>query len=246
MLDVNNTKVLSSLDVAELMEVEHKNLLRKIKDINDILHSSKMSSEKYWVESSFTSRGKLYPCYNITKEGCAFLAHKTSGKKGTIFTARYMDRFEEMEKTLQSQSYSLPTTYLEALEALVASEKEKIKLENETKVLKQDNIHKQEVIKGLVDNVTLAEKRQRINQIVRYENNNYKERYNLLYDEFERKYHMRLHQRMTNPSLQSIKPKIKNKMDYIDRVLNMTDELYEIAITLFETDYNYIMEKFNI
>ena len=34
------------------------------------------------------SKGKKRPCYNITKKGCEFIAHKLTGTKGTAFTAR--------------------------------------------------------------------------------------------------------------------------------------------------------------
>lgn len=37
------------------------------------------------------------PCYRITKKGCEFIAHKMTGQKGTEFTARYINRFHEMQ-----------------------------------------------------------------------------------------------------------------------------------------------------
>ena len=37
------------------------------------------------------------PCFQITKKGCEFIAHKLTGQKGTEFTARYINRFHEME-----------------------------------------------------------------------------------------------------------------------------------------------------
>ena len=42
-------------------------------------------------------------CYRITKKGCEFIAHKLTGTKGTIFTARYINRFHEMEDILKGQ-----------------------------------------------------------------------------------------------------------------------------------------------
>lgn len=36
-------------------------------------------------------------CYEITKQGCEFLTHKTTGTKGNLFTHHYMERFEELE-----------------------------------------------------------------------------------------------------------------------------------------------------
>lgn len=43
------------------------------------------------------------PCYRITKKGCEFIAHKLTGTKGTIFTARYINRFHEMQDILSKQ-----------------------------------------------------------------------------------------------------------------------------------------------
>lgn len=95
-------------------------------------------------------------------------------------------------------------------------------------------MHKEDVIIGLVEDIDLATKRQRITQIVRHcEKKNYQERYRLLYNEFSRKYHCDLKYRMENDIL---KPKAKNTMDYIDRRMNMIPQLYEIACKLFEND----------
>ncbi|HGS9064755.1 Bro-N domain-containing protein [Clostridioides difficile] len=103
------------------------------------------------------------------------------------------------------------------------------------KQLETEVVHKEDVIIGLVEDISLAEKRQRINQIVRYkvEPKNFSKRWNLLYDEFEKKYHLDLKRRINNCD---IKPKIKNKIDYIDREMNMIPQLYEIACKLFEND----------
>lgn len=99
---------------------------------------------------------------------------------------------------------------------------------------KQEIVYKEDVIIGLVGDIDLATKRQRITQIVRHcKNRNYQERYMLLYSEFERKYHCNLKLRMESDIL---KPKAKNTMDYIDRGMNMIPELYEITCKLFEND----------
>ncbi len=101
--------------------------------------------------------------------------------------------------------------------------------------------HKENVIIGLVSDIYLTTKRQRITQIVRKgANSNYSERYNLVYGEFERKYHIDLKRRMDGCK---IKPKIKSRMDYIDRVLDMIPELYEIACKLFENDVEELKKE---
>ena len=104
-------------------------------------------------------------------------------------------------------------------------------------------IYKEDVIFGLTDDIDLATKRQRITQIVRHNaRNNFQERYALLYAEFEKKYHCDLKRRMASDEAKAIKPKIKNKMDYIDRGMNKIPQLYEVCCKLFESDVKQLMK----
>ena len=98
-------QTVSSREVAEMMEVQHKELLKKIDKINETLNSEKIRPSKYWIESTYkqAGNGKENREYQITKLGCEFLAHKSTGEKGIVFTARYMDRFEEMEQYIKEQ-----------------------------------------------------------------------------------------------------------------------------------------------
>ena len=122
---------ISSREVAEMMEVRHTHMLDKIDKINQVLTDQKIGSSDYWIESSYIAgNGEERREYQVTKKGCELIAHKSSGEKGIVFTVRYMDKFEEMEKKLQKQ---LPSTYIEALEQLLASEKEKERLALENK-----------------------------------------------------------------------------------------------------------------
>lgn len=126
-------------------------------------------------------------------------------------------------------------------------EQDRLKLEaSEKKVETQEKIiqHKSDVIEGLVDDLPLAEFRQRINQIVRYgRSSGFQDRFRLLYREFELKYHMDLNRRINSKKANEMKPEIKGKMDYIDRVLNMIPELYDLACKLFETDVKQLIKK---
>ena len=107
-------------------------------------------------------------------------------------------------------------------------------VENEN--LKKELTYKEDVIIGLVDDIDLATKRQRLVQIVKHtKDKNYANRWNLLYGEFERKYHLDLNYRF-NRDKDQYKPKIKNKMDYIDRAMNKVDSFYELACKVFEND----------
>ncbi|NAS18085.1 hypothetical protein GND98_009420 [Clostridium butyricum] len=95
-------KRLSSREVAEMMEVEHSKLLRKIDGINEDFVKAQIGFYKYWNEGEYINPVNNKPCreFQISKKGCEFLAHKTTGTKGNLFTDKYMDRFEEMENQI--------------------------------------------------------------------------------------------------------------------------------------------------
>ena len=94
---------IDSREVAEMMEVQHKHLLEKIDGINKDFVAENVATKKYWEESTFENRGKQYRNFLITKRGCEFLAHKTTGTKGNLFTDRYMDRFEQMKEHIKNE-----------------------------------------------------------------------------------------------------------------------------------------------
>lgn len=94
-----------SMEVADMVEKEHKNLLRDIKRYNNQLNGSKIEPVDFWEDSTYIdNKGEERPCYLITKKGCEFIAHKMTGAKGTVFTARYINRFHEMEDYIKQQS----------------------------------------------------------------------------------------------------------------------------------------------
>ena len=95
---------LSSREVCEMMDLKHTNLLQKIDSINLDFRKLKIEFSKYWQESTYKVEGQLreYREFQITKRGCEFLAHKTTGTKGNLFTDKYMDKFETMEKFIEN------------------------------------------------------------------------------------------------------------------------------------------------
>ncbi|MBW5456573.1 MAG: Rha family transcriptional regulator [Clostridium botulinum] len=94
---------LDSREVAEMMELKHDKLIRKIDGINKDFTDTKIGVSKYWVETKYKdASGKSNRNFQITKRGCEFLAHKTTGTKGNLFTDKYMDRFEQMENYINN------------------------------------------------------------------------------------------------------------------------------------------------
>lgn len=109
-----NTSAIETIDsreVAEMVDMEHKNLLSKIRKYVEILDGSKLSSPQFFVPSTYVNnQNKEQPCYLLTKKGCEMVANKLTGEKGVIFTAKYVNRFAEME-----QKIKLPKTDREIL-----------------------------------------------------------------------------------------------------------------------------------
>lgn len=98
-------QTLSSVEVAEMVEKEHKQILKDIRRYIAQFNEGKISPVDFFNESTYNdSKGESRPCYRVTKKGCEFIAHKLTGIKGTKFTATYINRFHEMENALQTQT----------------------------------------------------------------------------------------------------------------------------------------------
>lgn len=94
---------LDSREVAEMIGKQHKNLIRDIKGYVEELGELKIEPTDFFQESTYrTTQNKEMPCYLVTKKGCEFIAHKLTGIKGTEFTAKYIDRFHQMEEVIQN------------------------------------------------------------------------------------------------------------------------------------------------
>lgn len=95
-------QTISSLEVAEMIGKEHKNLMRDVRSYKDELGQLKIEPSNFFTENTYkNSQNKTMPCYKVTKKGCEFIAHKLTGIKGTEFTAKYIIRFHDMEDTIK-------------------------------------------------------------------------------------------------------------------------------------------------
>ena len=99
---------ITTLEVAEMMETEHWKLLRKLDGDKKSEGMIKILTDNNFVVSDFfipatyrDASGKENKCYEVTKLGCDFLANKSTGEKGVLFTARYVKRFYEMENNIK-------------------------------------------------------------------------------------------------------------------------------------------------
>lgn len=107
-------QTITSIEVAEMVGKEHSKLLRDIRNYVEQFNQSKIGFVDFFTESTYKdNKGEIRPCYNVTKKGCEFIAHKLTGTRGTEFTARYINRFHDMEEHINSNK---PRTALEQLQ----------------------------------------------------------------------------------------------------------------------------------
>ena len=107
-------KTISSIEVAEMMGKEHYEILqylegRKDKDgktlvtgIIPTLETEGLQYQKYFIPSTYKAGTREYKCYLVTKMGCELLGNKQQGEKGILFTAKYVERFNQMEQVLHN------------------------------------------------------------------------------------------------------------------------------------------------
>ena len=95
-------QTISSIEVAEMVGKEHSKLLRDIRNYITQLAETKIGLGDFFTESTYKdANNQSRPCFNVTKKGCELIAHKLTGTKGTEFTARYINRFHEMENVIR-------------------------------------------------------------------------------------------------------------------------------------------------
>ena len=97
---------ITSMEAAEWCGKKHNELLKDIRRYISQLGEGKIPHTDFFHESTYiTEQNKTLPCFLVTKKGCEFIAHKMTGQKGTEFTARYINRFHDMEN--QSKQISI-------------------------------------------------------------------------------------------------------------------------------------------
>ena len=99
---------LTSVEVADMVGKEHSKLLRDIRNYIEQLGQAKIGQSEFFIRSTYRNvQNKEQPCYKVTKKGCEFIAHKLTGQKGTEFTAKYINKFHEMEDAVKNNPRKL-------------------------------------------------------------------------------------------------------------------------------------------
>ncbi|MFI3729468.1 Rha family transcriptional regulator [Vagococcus fluvialis] len=123
----NGQPTTSSLKVAEVFEIEHKHVLRDIRDLKEDVVKNLESPNLDSVDLSMfqedfyevSNNNRKYPMFNMNKDGFVLLVMGYTTKRATQFKLQYIAQFNKMEKFIKQQTQpSLPQDYATALEQL--------------------------------------------------------------------------------------------------------------------------------
>lgn len=90
----------SSRDVAEQFEKEHRNVIQAIKN----LIAEKSALTPMFIEDTYTAgTGKKYPMYYMNRDGFTLLAMGFTGKEALTWKLKYIQAFNMMEEKLKAQ-----------------------------------------------------------------------------------------------------------------------------------------------
>ena len=138
-------KTISSIEVAKMMGKEHYEILqylegRKDKDdktlvtgIIPTLETEGLQYQKYFIPSTYKAGTREYKCYLVTKMGCELLGNKQQGEKGILFTAKYVERFNQMEQVLQNPYANLSPE----LQSIIVLDQKQQMLEQQVQTVQQ-------------------------------------------------------------------------------------------------------------
>jgi Rha family phage regulatory protein len=100
----NNRVVVSSLQIAEHFDKEHKNVLRLTSSLLSSSNSGRLS--KHFFKSNYTDdKGEKRPMYLMDRDGFSLLAMGFTGDKALKWKLDFIDAFNAMEQEIQHKEY---------------------------------------------------------------------------------------------------------------------------------------------
>ena len=161
-LRVKGVQTIPSYEVAGMMDRAHSKVLKmlegetykdgrtKVVGIIPTLTEARTRVSDYFIESSYKDKsGKTNKCYECTKMGCELLANKMTGEKGILFTAKYVAKFNAMEKAIE-----LPST--EGIRQVVSDELDK----RVPQLIGSKDVQVKAIVKAVKGNLGIKTKKQ--------------------------------------------------------------------------------------
>lgn len=238
-------RTLTSNEVAGMVGKEHSKLIRDIRTYVDYLAEAKIGSGDFFIESTYKdANNQERPNYLLTKQGCEMVSNKLTGAKGVQFTAKYVSRFNQMEKHINQQ---LDTSNLSPelqmfqgiFQAVANQELATKKLES-----KVDNISE---IVGVNSTNWREDSNRLINKIVRIQGNTgqvHQEVRSMIFLEVDKRAGVSLQTRLTNKRRRMADEGVsKSRRDKLTKVDVIADdkkmiEIYVAVVKEYAIKYN--------
>ena len=110
-LRVKGVQTIPTYEVAGMMDRAHSKVIRMLEGdkshvgIIPTLTEAHLGVSDYFIKGTYKdASGKQNKYYECTKMGCELLANKMTGEKGILFTAKYVAKFNAMEKAIELPS----------------------------------------------------------------------------------------------------------------------------------------------
>jgi len=111
---VDGQVLVTSNVIADSFGKQHKDVLKAIRNLEC---SEGFQQRNYAPSEWVTGQNKRYPCFQITRDGFAFLAMGFTGEKAADWKEKYIDAFNQMESAL-NKSIEKPIMKMEDLNAI--------------------------------------------------------------------------------------------------------------------------------
>jgi Rha family phage regulatory protein len=83
-----------SREVAEMVGKNHADLMRDIRRYCEQFNESNIALVDFFKEADYKDgKGQKRPCYNVTKKGCEFIAHKLTGIRVEFYALKLIGNF---------------------------------------------------------------------------------------------------------------------------------------------------------
>ena len=244
-----NKKAISAADIAKIHKRELKevnklinNNRNKFKDFIDVIDL--LSDKKFEVILNNlglkTSNGQKY-AYILSERGYSKLLKFMDDELSYDLYEQLLDNYfrlrQEIQQISKQDKMLLKIINSNSKEEL-ASNMTEYQLEY-VKPLELENSRKQQLIDGMTNHIKGKSQRQMINEIIRRKGiSEIKERWDILYNYYEKEKHMNLSERVENYNSKQPKKKDNvNKIEYIENIICDMQTLYELAVKIFETDF---------
>lgn len=248
---VNNPLFLAR-DVAEW--IEHKDVTSMLRSVDE--------DEKVKIELKSTLRslsgGSLQAntTYSfLTEDGLYEVLMLSRKPQAKPFKKKVKEILKSIRKNgayIQNQESMTPEQLvaaglIAAQKIIESKEKEIALLNGRCGLLTQTVDEKQETINAISRNVPAPTKRMILNRVMKRKSKDLiQNRWAVLYREFENINHMNLNLRIEKYNKEPNHKKCPTKIDYIDNVLGKMDELYDLAVKLFESDFTQLMQEMHL